>query len=102
MIDVKRRSHSGARIDDRPGGRYLAIPLGVQKTGCGTLEAFERLSQLTGTAMKYEYLERNRPGDHICYISNTARLQSHYSDWKITKSLDDIFRDNIDSWKARL
>jgi hypothetical protein len=43
MIDVKRRSHSGARIDDRPGGRYLAIPLGVQKTGCGT-EHFQWLT----------------------------------------------------------
>jgi hypothetical protein len=40
MIDVTRRSHSGARIDDRTGGRYLAIPLGVQKTGCGTLTAY--------------------------------------------------------------
>jgi hypothetical protein len=40
MIDIKPRSHNGARIGDGTGGRYLDIPLGVQKSGCGTSLAY--------------------------------------------------------------
>ena len=41
--------------------------------------------------MQYEYSEDNRSGDHICYISNLAKMRSHYPTWQITRSLDDIF-----------
>jgi len=41
--------------------------------------------------MQYEYLEENRSGDHICYISDLSKMQRHYPAWRITKSLDDIF-----------
>jgi CDP-paratose 2-epimerase len=51
--------------------------------------------------MNYEYVDENRNGDHICYISNLARLQSHYPRWKISKSLDDILREVIDAWTVR-
>jgi CDP-paratose 2-epimerase len=89
-------------IYENPRGGEVYNLGGGRANSCSILEAFERVRQLTGTAMKYEYLETNRPGDHVCYINNTARLQSHYPDWKITKSLDDILGEIIDSWKARL
>jgi CDP-paratose 2-epimerase len=43
--------------------------------------------------MNYEYVDQNRAGDHICYISDLAKLRAHYPGWDITKNLDDVFRE---------
>ena len=51
--------------------------------------------------MQYEYVDQNRQGDHICYISDLAKMRQHYPDWDITKSLDDIFREIVGSWRDR-
>ena len=75
---------------------------GGRTNSCSIVEAFEQVEDLTGRKMHYEYIDKNRAGDHICYISNLARLQSHYPRWKITRSLTDIFREIIDSWKVRI
>ena len=40
-----------------------------------------------------EYVDENRVGDHICYISDLRRLQGRLSRWQITRSLDDILRE---------
>jgi hypothetical protein len=52
--------------------------------------------------MIYEYIDKNREGDHICYISSLTRFKRHYPKWEISKSLDDIFREISEAWKARL
>ena len=43
-----------------------------------------------------------RKGDHICYISNLAKFKSHYPDWQLSKSLDNIFREIVFGWEQRL
>jgi CDP-paratose 2-epimerase len=71
----------------------------VYNIGCGRansvsiLEAFDRIAALSGRRINYEYVDRNREGDHICYISDLARMKGHYPAWDITKSLDDIFAE---------
>jgi CDP-paratose 2-epimerase len=64
---------------------------GGRQNSISILEAFDRVAALSGSKMQYEYLEENRAGDHICYISNLSKMQHHYPAWQITKSLDDIF-----------
>ncbi len=71
-----------AEVYNIGGGRANSISI---------LEAFDRVAALSGRSMKFEYVERNREGDHICYISNLAKMRAHYPAWDITKSLDDIF-----------
>jgi CDP-paratose 2-epimerase len=75
---------------------------GGRENSCSILEAFDRVEQLTGIAMKHEYVPTSRDGDHVCYISNLARFRSHYPEWSITRSLDRILQEIVDSWKARL
>jgi CDP-paratose 2-epimerase len=75
---------------------------GGRQNSCSILEAFDHVEQLTRKKMDYEYIDKNREGDHICYVSDLTRLKSHYPHWEISKSLDDIFREIIDGWKARL
>ena len=60
------------------------------------------VTSFTGKAMQYEYLDKNREGDHICYYSDLNKMQQHYPQWKITKSLNDIFMEITNSWKKRL
>ena len=55
------------------------------------LDAFDRITRLSGRAMNWEYVDKNRDGDHICYISNLSKMHNHYPNWGISKSLDDIF-----------
>ena len=42
-----------------------------------------------------EYKEQNPIGDHICYISDLRKLLSHYPNWKITKSIDNILSEMV-------
>jgi CDP-paratose 2-epimerase len=66
------------------------------------LEAFSAVETLTGIAQKHVYVDQNRIGDHICYYSDLRKMKAHYPTWGITKSLDDIMRELVESWRQRL
>jgi CDP-paratose 2-epimerase len=89
-FDVARLIHA---FYERPRCGEVYNIGGGRENSISILEAFDRISALTGQTMIYEYSERNRSGDHICYISNLARIRSHYPSWNITKSLNDIFEE---------
>lgn len=74
---------------------------GGRQNSCSILEAFSIVEELSSKKMKYEYVNSNRIGDHICYISNLARFQNHYPKWQISKSLNVIFTEIIEDWKLR-
>jgi len=60
------------------------------------------VEQLTGKKMKSQYRDQPRAGDHICYISNLIVFQSHYPEWSITRSLNDILEEIVSAWNNRL
>jgi CDP-paratose 2-epimerase len=74
---------------------------GGRGNSCSILEAFERVEELTGWPMKWEYVNKPRDGDHICYISNLNKLRKHYPGWDITRTLDDIFKELVSAWTTR-
>ena len=74
---------------------------GGRENSISILEAFDLISSISGKKMKYEYLNENRIGDHICYISNLDKLKAHYPGWGITKNLKDTFVEIYQSWLAR-
>lgn len=74
---------------------------GGRANSCSILEAFARVEKLTGKKMPSTYVDKNREGDHICYISDLAKMRSHYPSWDLTKSLDDIFSEIVQAWEAR-
>jgi CDP-paratose 2-epimerase len=75
---------------------------GGRDNSCSILEAFSKIENITGKKMKYEYMEKNREGDHICYISDLSKIHQHFPNWKIKKSLDSILHEVADSWKKRI
>ena len=66
---------------------------GGKENSISIFEAFELITKISGKTMKYNYLDQNRIGDHICYYSDLRKMKSHYPNWKITLSLEDIFND---------
>jgi CDP-paratose 2-epimerase len=74
---------------------------GGRDNSISILEAFKLIERITGQSMRYEYVETNRIGDHICYISNLSKMMEHYPGWRITKSLEDTFTEIADSWRKR-
>ncbi len=59
------------------------------------LEAIARIEALAGQKLQWTYEDTNRVGDHICYISNLARLRDHFPGWDITRRLDDILEEMV-------
>jgi CDP-paratose 2-epimerase len=75
---------------------------GGRDNSCSILEAFDIISSITGQKMNYEYIDKNREGDHMCYISDLSKMKAHYPKWDITKSLKNIFEEIAESWKVRI
>jgi CDP-paratose 2-epimerase len=90
--------------------RFIAAPRkgevynlgGGRDNSVSILEAFALISEISGRAMKYEYMAQNRSGDHICYISDLKKLKAHYPGWKITKSLRTTFQEIHNAWRSRI
>jgi len=75
---------------------------GGRNNSVSILEAFIMIEAITGNKMNYKYSDVNREGDHICYISDLAKMKSHYPKWDITKTLQDVFEEIATSWNLRL
>ena len=84
----------------RPGEVYNMG--GGRANSISMLEAIERIEQMIGRKLDWRYLDEARKGDHICYISNLAKFQNHYPNWKITRGLDSIFEEIITSQREQL
>jgi CDP-paratose 2-epimerase len=74
---------------------------GGRANSVSILEAFDRAAALSGKKMNYEYVDQNRAGDHICYISDLSKMKAHYPGWDITKTLDDVFREIYQATKEK-
>jgi len=83
----------------RPGEVYNLG--GGRENSVSILEAISKIEQMSGKKLDWKYVDQNRIDDHICYISNLAKFKSHYANWRITISLDEILRQIIASQSAR-
>jgi CDP-paratose 2-epimerase len=83
----------------RPGEVYNIG--GGRGNSVSMLEAIARIEQLTGRKLDWHYVEEARKGDHICYISNLRKFQTHYPNWKITRGLDTILEEMVASQRAQ-
>ena len=81
-----------AEVYNIGGGRANSISI---------LEAFQLIESISGNKMMYEYSDKNREGDHICYISDLSKMKEHYPGWEITKDLNTTFEEIYKSWLVR-
>ena len=82
----------------RPGEVYNLG--GGRGNSVSMLEAIGKIADMTGKKLAWKYVEEARKGDHVCYISDLRKFQSHYPNWKITRNLDTIFQEIIAAQQA--
>lgn len=75
----------------RPGEVYNIG--GGRENSISILEAFDKVEELTGKKIRWEYKDEARKGDHICYISDLRKLRAHFPNWRLTRGLNDIFNE---------
>jgi Nucleoside-diphosphate-sugar epimerases len=95
--DVVRAMEEFA-ANPRPGEVYNLG--GGRANSVSMLEAIAKVEEMTGKKLNWKYVEEARKGDHICYISDLRKFQSHYPNWGISKSLDTIFQEIISAQQA--
>ncbi len=74
---------------------------GIDNT-CSILEAFSIAESITNKKQVFEYVDKNREGDHICYYSDLNKMRSHYPSWDISINLITIFKEIVNSWTKKL
>jgi CDP-paratose 2-epimerase len=76
---------------------------GGRDSNCSMLEAIELSEQITGNRFDCKYVDENRRGDHIWWVSDLARFKSHYPGWKINYDVPQILREiyelNVERWR---
>jgi CDP-paratose 2-epimerase len=92
FIDHFIQSPRVGEVYNLGGGRDNSISI---------LEAFNMIEGISGKKMTFELLEESRKGDHLCYISNLAKIKAHFPVWRITKNLKEIFQEIYDGWRKR-
>ncbi len=75
------------------GGRY---------SNCSMLEAIQLCEQITGKPFHSQYVDENRRGDHIWWISDVTRFQQRYPNWAlrydVPQILEEIYELNVERW----
>lgn len=96
--DVLRAIH---RFFERPRPGEVYNLGGGRVNSCSILEAARLVEELGGGRLRTEYEDTPRRGDHICYISDVRKFQSHYAGWTVATSLEAIVAELIDGWRSR-
>jgi CDP-paratose 2-epimerase len=75
---------------------------GSRFSNCSMLEAIQECEAIAQKKLNWHYVETNRIGDHIWWISDVSKFKSHYPNWQLTYTVTDIlkeiFSQNVDRW----
>jgi CDP-paratose 2-epimerase len=84
----------------QPGEVYNAG--GGRGSNCSMLEAIALSEERTGKRMNTTYSDTARTGDHIWYISDTRKFESHYPAWERRYDVPAIIDEILDSVSNRV
>ncbi len=68
---------------------------GGRESNASILECFDMIEAASGRKVSWRYDEKNREGDHICYISDMAKFRGHYPRWSMTRRVADIVEEMV-------
>lgn len=77
----------------RPGEVYNMG--GGRHANCSVREAIALVAELCGRDLDATYSDTARSGDHIWWISDTRKFQSHYPAWRHERDLRSILREIV-------
>lgn len=74
---------------------------GSRHSNCSMQEAIQLCQELTGRELDHAYIEDNRAGDHIWWVSDVRKFQGHYPDWRYTYDLKTMLAEIRDALQER-
>lgn len=88
----------------RTGGQVYNLG-GGRASNVSMLEAIAIAEEITGRKLDYSYSDTARAGDHQWYVSDLAKFQSHYPEWKqqyddIRLIMQGIYEENKHRWSV--
>jgi CDP-paratose 2-epimerase len=66
---------------------------GSRHSHCSMLEAIRMCEEISGRKLNWTYVEDNRIGDHIWWVSDVRRFQQHFPRWKYQYDLRGILTE---------
>ncbi len=66
------------------GGRF---------SNCSILEAIQVCERIADRKLNWSYVESNRIGDHIWWISDLRKFKTHYPEWNLTYGIEEILKE---------
>ena len=73
---------------------------GGRSRSCSLLEATAVMEDAFGRRLDARYLDRARPGDHVWWITDTARFEHDYPAWAQRHSLADMIAEFVAEHRA--
>ena len=73
---------------------------GGKVNSCSILEAFAMAADRTGSSMQWEYSDKAREGDHICYYSDLRQMMADYPGWHPEISLSQTMDEIVEATRA--
>ena len=84
-----------AEVYNIGGGRF---------SNASVLEAIQQSEAIAGRKLEWSYSEQNRRGDHLWWIGDNGKFESHYPEWdqqyNIERILREIYEANLERWAA--
>lgn len=74
---------------------------GARGSNCSILEAIALSEEISGKKLQYSYMDQNRSGDHIWYISDVRKFRAHYPNWQFKYDLKLILEEIYTAQIAR-
>jgi CDP-paratose 2-epimerase len=66
---------------------------GSRHSNCSMLEAIDTCERISGRKLDWTYVEDNRIGDHIWWVSDVRKFQRDYPQWKYRYGIEEILRE---------
>jgi CDP-paratose 2-epimerase len=66
---------------------------GSRHSNCSMLEAIALCEEISGRKLDWTYVEDNRIGDHIWWVSDVRKFQAHYPAWQYRYGLRAILEE---------
>ncbi len=77
---------------------------GGRESNCSMREAITLCEHISGSELTCNYVDENRRGDHIWWVSDLSRFKEHYPGWKINFDvphiLREIYESNVERWST--
>lgn len=70
---------------------------GSRFSNCSMLEAIKMTEEMSGKKLNFSMKDDNRIGDHIWWISDVQKFQSHYPNWNFKYDIKTILKEIIEA-----